>query len=163
MLGLSTHEQGGEVDRIWGERRAYGCSSFFITSLLLLGLYMVSLFKERTFDFNGSNWVASGCSLAPPEGWSFPAPAETKETKPGAKAAAAETKEAKPKAKAAPVKLKPAAKDPATTLSQTMEQDVIPALQSILEAQDDITDLELTFMDNRLCHLHLIHSFDSKA
>ena len=29
--------------------------------------YRISLCKAHTSDFNGSNWVASGCSLAPPQ------------------------------------------------------------------------------------------------
>lgn len=34
-----------------------------------------------------------------------------------------------------------------------MEEDVIPALKSTLEAQDDITDLELVFNDNKVSRL----------
>lgn len=52
-----------------------------------------------------------------------------------------EKKEAKPK---------PPAKAPAKPLPQMMEEDVIPSLKSILETQDDISEIELSFGDNRL-------------
>lgn len=143
-----------------------------------VGVSRISLFKAHTLDFNGSNRITGGCSLAPPqtdaslvvvlksaaprkciacsavqESSTPTASPETKEAKPEAKAAptaSPETKEAKSEAKAAPAKPKPAAKAPAKTLAEMMEEDVIPALQAILEAQDDITDLELSFTDNRL-------------
>ncbi|KAG5232131.1 Duf2996 family protein [Salix suchowensis] len=59
----------------------------------------------------------------------------------------ADAKEAKPVEKKAPAKPK---KAPAKPLSQMMEEDVIPSLKAILEAQDDITQLELSFKENRL-------------
>lgn len=58
---------------------------------------------------------------------------------------------AKPKeASAASEKPKSPAKAPAKPLPQLMEEDVIPSLKSILEAQDDISELELSFKDNRV-------------
>lgn len=66
--------------------------------------------------------------------------AETKEKKESE--TAEETAPAKPKPK-------PAAKAPAKSLPQMMEEDVIPSLKSILEAQDDISELELLFNDNK--------------
>ncbi|XP_062077030.1 uncharacterized protein LOC133781937 isoform X2 [Humulus lupulus] len=59
-----------------------------------------------------------------------------------------DNKEAKPVKKAAPAK--PKAKAPAKALPEMMEEEVIPSLKSILEAQDDVTDLELSFQDNKL-------------
>ncbi|CAK9134912.1 unnamed protein product [Ilex paraguariensis] len=58
-----------------------------------------------------------------------------------------ESAPAKPKPKPKP---KPAAKAPAKPLPQMMEEDVIPSLKSILEAQDDISEIELSFEDNKL-------------
>lgn len=47
-------------------------------------------------------------------------------------------------------KRKPAGKAPAKPLPEMMEEDVIPSLKSILQAQDDITQLELSFNDNKV-------------
>lgn len=47
-------------------------------------------------------------------------------------------------------KRKPAGKAPAKPLPQMMEEDVIPSLKSTLQAQDDITELELSFNDNKV-------------
>nr|GEX40558.1 hypothetical protein [Tanacetum cinerariifolium] len=54
------------------------------------------------------------------------------------------------KESAAPAKPKPAAKAPVKPLPEMMEEDVIPSLQSILEAQEDIKELNLFFEDNKL-------------
>ncbi|KAE8038072.1 hypothetical protein FH972_010616 [Carpinus fangiana] len=62
----------------------------------------------------------------------------------------AETKEVKAAPKQAPAKAKPPAKAPAKPLPQMMEEDVIPSLKAILESQDDISEIELSFQDNRL-------------
>ncbi|KDP45171.1 hypothetical protein JCGZ_15036 [Jatropha curcas] len=51
--------------------------------------------------------------------------------------------------KAAAPKRKPA-KEPVKPLPQLMEEDVIPSLKAILETKEDVTELELTFQDNRL-------------
>ncbi|KAH8489721.1 hypothetical protein H0E87_025085 [Populus deltoides] len=59
----------------------------------------------------------------------------------------ADATEVKPVEKKAPAKPK---KAPAKPLAQLMEEDVIPSLKATLEAQDDITELELSFTDNRL-------------
>ncbi|KAF5446524.1 hypothetical protein F2P56_032144 [Juglans regia] len=61
-----------------------------------------------------------------------------------------ETKEVKTAQKKAPAKAKPPAKAPVKPLPQMMEEDVIPSLKAIFEAQDDISELELSFHDNRL-------------
>ncbi|AEC05789.1 DUF2996 family protein [Arabidopsis thaliana] len=49
-------------------------------------------------------------------------------------------------------KPKPAAKAAAVAkpLRQMMEEDVIPPLQAILESQDDISDIDLSFQDDKL-------------
>ncbi|KAL2935674.1 Zinc finger protein with KRAB and SCAN domains 5 [Bienertia sinuspersici] len=124
-----------------------------------IGVSRISLFKAASLDFNGRNWISGRCALAPPstdtrlvvlkavaprtiiacsavQESSTPAvPAEEKEEKAEKKPAAAKSKTAKAPAKALP---------------QMMEEDIIPALRSILEAQEDIIDLELTFKDNTL-------------
>ncbi|PON40253.1 hypothetical protein PanWU01x14_298880 [Parasponia andersonii] len=64
--------------------------------------------------------------------------------------AADASKEVKPAQKPAPAKPKAPAKAPAKALPDMMEEEVIPSLKSILEAQDDVTDIELSFKDNRL-------------
>ncbi|KAL9397486.1 hypothetical protein Peur_011739 [Populus x canadensis] len=53
----------------------------------------------------------------------------------------------KPVEKKAPTKPN---KSPAKPLSQLMEEDVIPSLEATLEAQDHITELELSFEDKRV-------------
>ncbi|XP_019166932.1 PREDICTED: uncharacterized protein LOC109162700 [Ipomoea nil] len=66
-------------------------------------------------------------------------------------AVAAETKkEEEPVEETEKPKRKPVAKAPAKPLPQMMEEDVIPSLKSTLQAQDDITELELSFNDNKL-------------
>ncbi|KAI5679847.1 hypothetical protein M9H77_01074 [Catharanthus roseus] len=72
--------------------------------------------------------------------------AETKEKK-----EEKEKEEEKTAEKPAPAaKKKPAAKAAAKSLPQMMEEEVIPQLRTILEAQQDITDLQLSFQDNKL-------------
>ncbi|KAM3683514.1 hypothetical protein ACB098_12G153200 [Castanea mollissima] len=63
---------------------------------------------------------------------------------------AAETKEVKTAQEEAPAKAKPPAKAQAKPLPQLMEEDVIPSLKAILEAQPDLSEIELSFQDNRL-------------
>ncbi|KAG8477916.1 hypothetical protein CXB51_027485 [Gossypium anomalum] len=58
--------------------------------------------------------------------------------------------EVKAAPKAAAAKPKPAAKAPAKSLPELISEDVIPSLKTILEAQDDISEIELTFQDNKL-------------
>ncbi|XP_052198387.1 uncharacterized protein LOC127805669 [Diospyros lotus] len=60
-----------------------------------------------------------------------------------------EAKTAKAEAPAKP-KPKPPAKAPAKPLPELMEEEVIPSLKATLEAQDDISELELSFEENRL-------------
>ncbi|XP_030553305.1 uncharacterized protein LOC115757274 [Rhodamnia argentea] len=66
--------------------------------------------------------------------------------------ATTETKEAKaaPKAAAALAKPKAPGKVPAKPLPQLMEEEVIPPLLEILQSQDDLSEIELSFQDNRL-------------
>lgn len=52
--------------------------------------------------------------------------------------------------KAAPAKPKPPAKAPVKTLPKMMEEDIIPSLKTILEAQEDISQLELSFQENKV-------------
>ncbi|KAG8640426.1 uncharacterized protein LOC110630127 isoform X2 [Manihot esculenta] len=61
-----------------------------------------------------------------------------------------EEKKVKKVAEKAAAKPKAAGKAPAKPLPQLMEEDVIPSLKAILEADEDITELELSFQDNRL-------------
>ncbi|RHN39785.1 hypothetical protein MtrunA17_Chr8g0347631 [Medicago truncatula] len=77
------------------------------------------------------------CSAVQESSTSTSATAETKE----------EVKEEAPKAAA--VKKTPA-KAPVKPLPQMMEEDVIPSLKAILEAQQDLSDIELVFQDNKL-------------
>ncbi|MQL78319.1 hypothetical protein Taro_010766 [Colocasia esculenta] len=66
-----------------------------------------------------------------------------KETEPAKQEEAAAAAAEKPKRK-------PPAKVPAKPLSQMMEEDVIPSLRAILEGEEDISEIELSFGDNRL-------------
>ncbi|XP_019456194.1 PREDICTED: uncharacterized protein LOC109356982 isoform X2 [Lupinus angustifolius] len=61
-----------------------------------------------------------------------------------------ETKEVKAAPKAESEAKKPPAKAPAKSLPQMMEEDVIPSLKAIFEAQEDLSDIELVFQDNKL-------------
>lgn len=61
----------------------------------------------------------------------------------------AKAAEAKAPTKAAAPKAKPA-KAPIKPLAEMMEQDVIPPLKAILEAQQDISEIELSFEDNKV-------------
>ena len=74
-------------------------------------------------------------------------------------AAAGEKEEVKAAPKAAPARPKPATKAPAKPLPELMAEDVIPSLKTILEAQDDLSEIELSFQDNKVSALfsHLIH------
>ncbi|XP_068638645.1 uncharacterized protein [Aristolochia californica] len=67
-------------------------------------------------------------------------------------ATATETNESAETPEEAPAKPKRAspAKAPAKALPELMEEDVIPPLKAILEAQDDLTEIELSFQDNKL-------------
>ncbi|XP_038704641.1 uncharacterized protein LOC120000581 [Tripterygium wilfordii] len=59
--------------------------------------------------------------------------------------------------KAPPPKPKPAAKAPAKPLPWMMEEDIIPALRAIFEVQDNISESELSFQENRLDGSFLKH------
>ncbi|KAL1329126.1 hypothetical protein HN51_046257 [Arachis hypogaea] len=81
------------------------------------------------------------CSAVQESSTTTAATSETKES---------ETKEVKAAApKAEPAK-KPPAKAPVKPLPQMMEEDVIPSLKEILEAQEDLSEIELVFKDNKL-------------
>lgn len=69
---------------------------------------------------------------------------------------AAETKEVKTAQEKAPAKAKPPAKAQAKPLPQLMEEDVIPSLKTILEAQPDLSEIELSFQDNRVSFFFLL-------
>jgi ribosome assembly protein YihI (activator of Der GTPase) len=74
---------------------------------------------------------------------------ETSETE--APAAKPETTAAtKPAAKAAAPKPK---KAPAKELPELMQEDVIPSLKSTLESQEDLSEIELFFQDNRVSQI----------
>ncbi|OMO89514.1 hypothetical protein COLO4_19719 [Corchorus olitorius] len=78
-------------------------------------------------------------------------PAEAKPSTAAEKktAAAGGNEEAKAAPKAAAAKPKPA-KAAAKPLPKMMEEDIIPSLKAILEAQDDLSELQLSFQDNKL-------------
>lgn len=59
-----------------------------------------------------------------------------------------DTPPAKPK-RVAPTKA------PAKPLPQLMEEDVIPSLTSILEAQEDLSQIELSYKDNTVSNVSL--------
>ncbi|KAI3450164.1 hypothetical protein Pfo_006829 [Paulownia fortunei] len=90
---------------------------------------------------NVVNQPRNTCCLAVQESSTSTVAAETKEEKEVKKAEEGTTAAAKPK---------PAAKAPAKPLPQLMEDDVIPSLKAILEAQQDISELELSFDENKL-------------
>ncbi|KAF8414312.1 hypothetical protein HHK36_002314 [Tetracentron sinense] len=99
-----------------------------------------SVLRTRKKQYKVGNWVISQgtiiCSAVQESSTST--------------AAAAETKDAKASQKEAPAKPKPPAKAPAKPLPQLMEEDVIPSLKAIFEAQDDLSEINLSFQDNRL-------------
>jgi len=72
--------------------------------------------------------------------------------------ATAETKEEEVKEapKAAPAK-KPPAKAQVKALPQMMEEDVIPSLKAILEAQEDLSNIELVFNDNKVSNVNILY------
>ncbi|KAJ1695038.1 hypothetical protein LUZ63_011736 [Rhynchospora breviuscula] len=65
-------------------------------------------------------------------------PAATPEEKPSAAPAAKPAAAAKPK------------KAPAKELPELMQEEVIPSLKATLESQEDLSEIELSFQDNRL-------------
>lgn len=61
-----------------------------------------------------------------------------------------------------PVKKEPPAKPkkaPVKPLPEMMEEDVIPSLRATLEAQEDISQIEISFQENRVTSLIQIHFF----
>ncbi|GAB4841546.1 hypothetical protein Ancab_022260 [Ancistrocladus abbreviatus] len=132
-------------------------------ALSSVGVSRVSLFRAPSSDFSGSNRVFNGFCLPPPTDASrlvvlksttprnSIACSAVQESSTSTVAAETETKEAKPtKKEAAPAKPKAPAKAPVKPLPQMMEEDVIPSLKATLEAQEDISALELSFHDNKL-------------
>lgn len=75
---------------------------------------------------------------------------------------AAEPKEIKTVPKEAPAKAKPPAKAAVKPLPELMEEEVIPSLKAILEAQADVYDIELSFQDDRVSFSHPQFSFTDK-
>lgn len=70
----------------------------------------------------------------------------------------ADTKEeTKVESESPPAKLKRVApaKSPAKPLPQMMEEDVIPSLTAILEAQEDLSQIELSYKDNTVSNVSL--------
>lgn len=91
-------------------------------------------------------------------------------------AVAAETKDKKEDKKedkeeekpAPPAKKAPAAKAPVKPLPQMMEEDVIPSLRATFEAQQDITEIEIFFQDNKVSfpipfHVHIFVRLQNKS
>lgn len=64
--------------------------------------------------------------------------------------ATTETKEEVKEAPKAAAAKKPPAKAPAKPLPQMMEEEVIPSLKAILEAQEDLSDIQLVFEDTKV-------------
>lgn len=75
---------------------------------------------------------------------------------------ATEPKEIKTVQKEAPAKAKPPAKAAAKPLPEMMEEDVIPSLKEILEAQADLVDVGLSFQDDRVSFFPSEFLFTSK-
>lgn len=71
--------------------------------------------------------------------------AETKEVKKAKEDTSDVSSDGKP---AKPAVAAAAAKAPTKSLPELMEEDVIPSLRTTLEAQEDISNLNLTFLDN---------------
>lgn len=90
---------------------------------------------------------ASTVAAEAKEGEASSASTVAAEAKEGESSAAAAKEEAAAPAKPKP---KPPAKAPAKALPEMMEEDVIPSLRSILETQEDISELQLFFEDNKL-------------
>lgn len=76
--------------------------------------------------------------------------AETKEKEEKGEKQEESTKEAATAKATTPAAKKPPAKAPPKPLPQLMEEEVIPSLTATLEAQEDITQVELSFQDNKL-------------
>lgn len=74
---------------------------------------------------------------------------DKKEPRAGEEAAAkvAAPLPAKEAAKEAAIKTK---KAPAKALPEMMEEDIIPSLRAVLEAQDEMSQIEISFQENRL-------------
>ncbi|XP_074284010.1 uncharacterized protein LOC141608563 isoform X2 [Silene latifolia] len=133
-----------------------------------VGVSRIPLLKAASLDSNGSTWVSNGCSLAPTRAdVTWLAITKSAARKPivcsavqesSTPTVSSETKEGKPETKpevkseqtTTPAKPKPAAKVALKALPEMMEEDVIPSLRSILESQQDITELELVYKDNQL-------------
>ncbi|KAH6766117.1 HhH-GPD base excision DNA repair family protein [Perilla frutescens var. hirtella] len=123
-----------EMATTGGSIAAFSCPSYFCqksraTSSLSL---VVSVISRRR----------NTCCLAVQESsTTSTVAAETKEKKEVEEDATTAASNSKPK---------PAAKAAAKPLPQLMEEDVIPSLKTTLEAQEDISELELSFNENKL-------------
>ncbi|XP_042421568.1 uncharacterized protein LOC122009440 [Zingiber officinale] len=128
------------------------CQSFNMQNTLarqVIDAKFSVLSKAATISYRRQGWgkiiLSRGgvaCS-AIQESSTASAVTEVKKEDEVAKAAATPT----PAEKATPQK---AQKPNAKPLPEMMEEEVIPALKETLEAQEDITDIEISFQDNRL-------------
>ncbi|KAJ3678366.1 hypothetical protein LUZ60_002169 [Juncus effusus] len=75
---------------------------------------------------------------------------KTEADKSTAKLAEPAAKPAEPAAKPAPAAKEKPKKAPAKPLPEMMQEDIIPSLKSTLESQEDLSQIELSFQDNRL-------------
>ncbi|KAI6694356.1 hypothetical protein NL676_022066 [Syzygium grande] len=123
--------------------QAVGVSSFVSSS-------SSSYFSHNAKSRNPST-MACRLAVASPRIVACSAVQESTSTVPSIPATT-ETKEAKavPEAPAAPAKPRAPGKAPAKPLPQLMEEEVIPPLLEILQSQDDLSAIELSFQDNRL-------------
>ncbi|KAK4781787.1 hypothetical protein SAY86_015889 [Trapa natans] len=106
--------------------------------------FTLSMIKSRL----GASRRIVACSAVQESSAAAPAPAPATST--ATSTATAEAKAAKAAPKEATEKPKRPAKAVAKPLPQLMDEDVIPQLQKILQAQDDLSGIELIFKDNRL-------------
>ncbi|TYG45367.1 hypothetical protein ES288_D11G168000v1 [Gossypium darwinii] len=134
-----------------------GASPIRFSSFPPSSSYLTSTFKPTSsstlsFVVVGKSIIYRRCVAcsAVQESSTPTATAETKGTTPPSAGVAGGEEEVKAAPKAAAAKPKPAAKAPAKYLPELMSEDVIPSLKTILEAQDDISEIELTFQDNKL-------------
>ncbi|KAG6538533.1 hypothetical protein ZIOFF_003657 [Zingiber officinale] len=129
------------------------CQSFNMQNTLarqVIDAKFSVLSKAATISYRRQEWgkiiLSRGgvaCS-AIQESSTASAVTEVKKEDEVAKAAATPT----PAEKATPQKSQ---KPNAKPLPEMMEEEVIPALKETLEAQEDITDIEISFQDNRVC------------
>ncbi|XP_057773692.1 uncharacterized protein LOC130992990 isoform X2 [Salvia miltiorrhiza] len=118
-----------------GSVAAFRCPSYLCQKSRSSSSLVVSVISHRR----------NTCCLAVQEPSTSTVAAEKKKEKEAVEDATAETSKPEPKAKA-----KPKPKVAAKALPEMMEEDVIPSLKATLEAQQDISELELSFNENKL-------------